>query len=808
MRRLWGVGMAAALAILLGLGLAAAEAAPLFREDFEQGVGEKAAELAREKPDARGWRASAGGDVRGEEMEYLQYPAAGKINPDAGTVEFEVDRAEEGARLEAYFSLRDAQGKSILTAHVWWRDYRGLDDLPLLEVTLASGESPWYREVKHKYRGLQTHDAIPMGGVGGGRFHVAFTWGESPSDFGLYVNGKRLKAKFREESAEPFRQTIRSAEWIVIGAQPGNTYSRSQSRSVIKSVHVYDQPINVADLHANPEKYRVPAAVASVSHDAFLAAGFSGKLVAGNALTVTLAGTPGSAGTFDIAHYPDIDRKIALDWRGWGVYLEKKTFYEEGEVNLRDVEGYRVYAAKEPLDPAALTLKQVEGGPPPLEPVARLDVKEQAYTLEFLDIDTPYYVAVLAEMRDGTLRPVISPIANRPLAESAPGVYTGTYQVGYQDRYGRAVVVGRLAKGETVARAAGDAKSTFAVDPRLTVAVETEPKELKADEKSVSKVTVTVTDANGNAVAGHKVKFLLATTSQYTGVVGGGAFADQVGGSMKESAFGETDLFGRLTATYVAGFAAKTAVIVARDMASNDTGAGYVKTYIQAAAELELEPVVQSRAMMAEGYEITVTSSDAWLTADGRSQARITARVTLGGKAVEGHQVSFEASPGAGSIRVVQGRTDRGGEARAVFTAGRKIGIALITATDTTVNISGSVAIELRSDAPAKIRIKIDPEKLPADGRSSADLLVQVTDINDNPNDNVEVEYLITEGSGSLRDDKNTTDKNGESTTEYRAGRTPGTVTFGITVRSTVPTAEEMTKARDLALAVTDSRFF
>ena len=51
------------------------------------------------------------------------------------------------------------------------------------------------------------------------------------------------------------------------------------------------------------------------------------------------------------------------------------------------------------------------------------------------------------------------------------------------------------------------------------------------------------------------------------------AFKEQVGGTLNENSWGETDLFGKLTATYVAGFAAKTAIIVARDMTSNDTGA-------------------------------------------------------------------------------------------------------------------------------------------------------------------------------------------------------------------------------------------
>ena len=212
---------------------------------------------------------------------------------------------------------------------------------------------------------------------------------------------------------------------------------------------------------------------------------------------------------------------------------------------------------------------------------------------------------------------------------------------------------------------------------------------------------------------------------------------------------------------------------------------------------------------MDAGYEITVTSSDEWLTADGKSQARITARVTLGGEPVEGHKVDFSVSSGTGSIRAVKDTTDKNGEARAVYTAGKKIGIVLITATDTTVGISGSVSIELRSDAPAKIAIKLDPEKLPADGSSRADLSVLVTDINDNPNDNVEVEYLISSGGGQPAGrqgaDRPATAR---ARREYTAGRAAGTVTFEITVRSHVPTEEELAKARDLRVAVTDYKFF
>ena len=152
--------------------------------------------------------------------------------------------------------------------------------------------------------------------------------------------------------------------------------------------------------------------------------------------------------------------------------------------------------------------------------------------------------------------------------------------------------------------------------------------------------------------------------------------------------------------------------------------------------------------------------------------------------------------------------TDRNGEARAVYTAGKKIGLVLITAADTTVGVSAAVSIELRSDAPAKFVITFDPEKLPADGRSRAELSVLVTDINDNPNDNVEVEYLVSRGGGQVRESRGLTDEHGVSVTEYTAGRAAGTVTFEITARSTTPTEAELTKARDLAVAVADPSFY
>ena len=786
-----------AVALLLGVA-GSGYATPVLQENFQGPVnGLVGAGSIVPTRDGFAYEGPGGDKV----ASYVRHSLKGLgFNPKAGTLELDLTRGEKMPKddtCENLVGFEDTPGNGIVLLAICW-DWDPIDEgrtLPALKL-MAHTNTSYHVQT-------QTRDAfsnrvyIPGAYLKknisrGMTVHIALTWG--PQDVKLYVDGLPLVGDALDIPGLVAQFT--KAQALTIGAYTDKEDKLGAvgiAASLIANVQLHDKQL-VSSEFAQPIVSAVPV-ITAVKHDAFQAAGFSGKLVAGNSLQVTMDGTPGAVAGFDLVHLSDLDGKINLDWKGYGVYLENKAFFEEGEINLRDVNGYLVYVSKSPID---LLTPGIE----PVEPL--LDVQVQSYTLKDLDRESPYYVAVLAEMRDGSRRTVMASPMGVPMTETAPGVYSGVYTIGSKDRYPKAVVVGHL-NATGVGSSLTDTVQ-LTIDASLTIAVAASPAELRADEKSTSTVTVTVTDANQNPVVGHKIEFVLATTSQYTGVVGGGAFTEQVGGSIKESMWGLTDLFGKVTATYVAGFAAKTAIIVARDMTSNDTGAGCVKTFIQASVQLELQEV-KNTALMAEGYEIAVTSSDEWLTADGKSQARITARVTLAGQPVEGHAVGFSVS-GNGTIHAVLETTNRNGEARAVYTAGKKIGIALITATDTTAGISGSVQIELRSDAPAKIAITITPEKLPADGRSTAELLVLVTDINDNPNDNTEVEYSLTGGGGQLRDEKGLTNTRGESASEYVAGRTPGQVTIQITVRSTVPTEEELGKARNLALAVTDYKFF
>jgi hypothetical protein len=171
------------------------------------------------------------------------------------------------------------------------------------------------------------------------------------------------------------------------------------------------------------------------------------------------------------------------------------------------------------------------------------------------------------------------------------------------------------------------------------------------------------------------------------------------------------------------------------------------------------------------------------------------------GTSVPGDPVSFALSSPNGTLKTIAGTTDATGTATAEYTAGKKIGIVVVTATATLRNATGNVSIVLLSDAPAKIFLKARPETLPADGMSRADLQVRVTDINENPNKDTRVEFKVSRGGGRLDYPDRITDRFGESTNRYTAGTAPGIATILATVRSRVPTEVELLRAKNVIFA-------
>jgi len=394
------------------------------------------------------------------------------------------------------------------------------------------------------------------------------------------------------------------------------------------------------------------------------------------------------------------------------------------------------------------------------------------------------------------------------------GTYRGSYVVTPGDYFENGRVVGQFVSSDNVSASPVVSDSKRTIDARSRFALTIDKTDLPADSQATARVKVTVTDANGRPVPGHPIKVTLSTTDEYTGLVGGGAARSRDAAAAAKEALagaevetrwkGTTDAWGEVEFDFKSGFAAKTIILQAKDMASGDVGADYITAYKEASIDIALtapRSLAAARRGLAQ-YILKIEATRTQLTADGHSRSVI--RATLldpNGKPVQGDPIGFSISAPNGSLRVVSGTTDASGVAIAEYTAGKKIGVIVVTATATARNVTANISIELLSDAPAKVILKARPESLPADGSSRADIQVKVTDINDNPNKDTKVVFKLAKGSGKLEYVDRTTDRFGDASNRFTAGTTPGIATILATVRSRVPTDAELAKARNVLFA-------
>ncbi|GAB4242469.1 MAG: hypothetical protein OHK0028_21070 [Deltaproteobacteria bacterium] len=380
------------------------------------------------------------------------------------------------------------------------------------------------------------------------------------------------------------------------------------------------------------------------------------------------------------------------------------------------------------------------------------------------------------------------------------GTYRGSYTIKPGDDYENGQIVGSFVSSGNVAAEPmmSASKWTIETKPKVTFAIDR--KDLPADSASKARIKLIVKDANGNPVKGRHLKLTLSTTDEYTGTVGAGDFGQSVGGTVETRWKGETDSWGEVEFDYKAGFAAKTVILSAKDLDSGGVTVDYLTAFKDASIDIALTPPVnRAAARRSVQYLLRVEASRTELTADGRSRSVIRAKLQdPNGVPVAGDPVAFSLSSANGTLRTIAGTTDASGTATAEYTAGKAIGIVVITATATLRNASGNVSITLLADAPAKIYLKARPETLPADGSSRADLQVKVTDINDNPNRDTKVEFRVAKGGGRLEYADRLTDRFGDAQNRYTAGTAPGIATIVATVRSKIPTETELARARNV----------
>ena len=399
-----------------------------------------------------------------------------------------------------------------------------------------------------------------------------------------------------------------------------------------------------------------------------------------------------------------------------------------------------------------------------------------------------------ASISKGVTTPEKVRIAGHAMTEDSdkPGKYTGTHIIKKGGDVEDGELIGYFTSGAGPEAAPVTASRPVTVDTRIYMEVKASNDLIPADENSRSGITIVATDANGKAAKEHGLKLTLSTTDEYTGTVGGGTFADLVGGEIDVDWGGITDSFGEVTAQYVSGFAAKTILVSTKDMITGDVGVGWVRSFIDGSVDIVVTEPRASALSVAGSMDVSLSRD--WLTADGKSRSRITAVVKdAGGEPLPGHSVRFTLLGDNGSIRVIQGKTDSRGRAIADYIAGTIMGQVQVEIRDLTSGMVVLVPIELRPDAPAEIVLAADPAEVVTGGESTVS--AKVTDANGNPNQNVDVLYDVAVGTGSVSSPSVATDGDGVASVVFTAGDKADLVTVHGTVISREPTAEELSAA-------------
>jgi biotin carboxyl carrier protein len=612
-----------------------------------------------------GWLPVKGGDFKEGSAEYLFYDLSVTPVPiEQGAILASMVRSNVSDH-EMVFGFADADWNMMWGVQLRWNGDGAGDELK--DVLLYQRQASPVKRADLP---------IPAGLAASDEYSIAFGW--QTDDVYVSFNGQDLGAEIGD--VDGFMAMLARARYLVVGAEthdylePGGAYSTLGSRLV--DFKLYD---SFADAAPRP-------VISSVTHDAFSAAGYSGRLVAGDIITINLQTEPGGEASFDI-----------------------------GSI-------------------AGITMNEVDG---------------------------------------------------------APGTYNGSYTIAPGDEVEDGLVTGHFTGSNGAEAVPVQAARTVNIDGKVYLAVISSNDLIPADEDARAGITVVAKDANDKEVKDHQLKLTMSTTDEYTGTVGGGSFEDNIGGSIDVDWGGVTDSFGEVTAQYLSGFAAKTILVSAKDMTSGDVGVGYIRSYIDGTVDVVVKKASATALSLAGSMEVKLSRD--WITADGRSRSRITATVEdADGKAAAGHNVQFNLFGSNGKIRVVQGKTDSRGRAVADYIAGTVMGQVQIEVRDMTSGLSQIVSIELRPDAPAEIALGAEPGEVTAG--DSTDIMAQVTDVNGNPNDDVDVLFDIIFGVGELSADSAATDEDGAASVTF-TGSEPGITTIRGTVISRVPTAEEISAA-------------
>ncbi len=297
----------------------------------------------------------------------------------------------------------------------------------------------------------------------------------------------------------------------------------------------------------------------------------------------------------------------------------------------------------------------------------------------------------------------------------------------------------------------GTATLTQTVGPAVNVGVLLSPAKITANGTSAATATATVTDAGGNGVTGHTVKFTSSSTQQIGSVTG----------------HPDGTYTGTITSTTKAG------------------------SYTITATDSSVTPALTGTATLTQSpgpaTKVTVSLSPSTTTADGSSTSTATATVAdANNNLVPGQTVAFTSS----GSQAITGQKDNGdGTYTATITSTTKAGTSTITATDSSVNpgVSGTATLTQKPGSATGVVVALSPSSIVADGKTTSTATATVQDANGNPvgagGDSVSITTSGTQPITSI------TDKgDGRYTATITSTNRPGTLTITATDTSRTPT--------------------
>ncbi|MBI5904149.1 MAG: Ig-like domain-containing protein [Deltaproteobacteria bacterium] len=620
----------------------------------------------------RGWKARAEGD-------HLRYLAPeGTLPAREGTVELVFQPGSlVGRGSEALCTFEGPGGNAILT--LYFSRARRLEgkDVSVLWLDAEAGRTSPFGDLVSLDRMVASGESVVLS--------LAWSAGD-PSSGGFFLDGKPLRNFYSMSSGTLLRTgSASSLARLISGVESVRLGTDGRGKHPLVSNAVRRLAVHDRNLMASGSG---KGGIDSVRDDSFKIAGISGKLVAGDTVTVELTAPPGGKASFDMGVALGIPLAEAPTASGSGggsipllsaytgsYVIRPGDDFENGRIIGRYVSGDNV--ASDPVTSASTWT--IDTKPRVTFVIDRKDLSA--------DSTSKARIKLVAKDANG------SPVKGRhlKLTLATTDEYTGTVGAGDFGKEVGATVETRW-RGETDSwgEVEFDYKAGFAAKTVVLTAkdldsggvsvdyitafkeasidialmppasraaarrsvqyilkVAASRTELTADGRSRSVIRATLLDPNGTPVTGDPVQFTLSSAN----------------GTLR-AVTGTSDSSGTATAEYIAGKKIGIVVVSATATLRNVTGNVSITLLSDAPAKVILK------------------ARPSTLPADGTSRADIGVTVTdINDNPNANTRIEFRIARGGGRLDSPDRLTDRFGDAANRYTAGTTAGVATITAT-------------------------------------------------------------------------------------------------------------------------------